>query len=105
MAKVIKELEKDSQYDVHIFNKNINKASLVKALKSNNKVLIITDSGIPKRYLNDLKFILRPLKNYMFKKFLKVNHLSLTHLLCLFMKNYLHINLIEVTVYWLLVEV
>ena len=62
MAKVIKVGKKDSQYDVHIFNKNINKASLVRALKSNNKVLIITDSGIPKRYLNDLKFILRPLK-------------------------------------------
>ena len=62
MAKVIKVGKRDSQYDVHIFNKNINKASLVRALKSNNKVLIITDSGIPKRYLNDLKFILRPLK-------------------------------------------
>jgi 3-dehydroquinate synthase len=62
MAKVIKVGKRYSQYDVNIFNKNINKASLVRALKSNNKVLIITDSGIPKRYLNDLKFILRPLK-------------------------------------------
>ena len=52
MAKVIKVGKKDSQYDVHIFNKNINKASLIRALKNNNKVLIITDSGIPKRYLN-----------------------------------------------------
>ena len=62
MAKVIRVGKKDSQYDVHIFNKSINKSSLIKALKSNSKVLIITDSGIPKRYLNDLKFILRPLK-------------------------------------------
>ena len=48
MAKVIRVGKKDSQYDVHIFNKSINKASLIKALKSNSKVLIITDSGIPK---------------------------------------------------------
>ena len=62
MAKVITVGKNNSQYDVHIFNKSINKASLVRALKNNNKVLIITDSGIPKKYLNELKFILRPLK-------------------------------------------
>ena len=43
MAKVIKVGKKDSQYDVHIFNKNINKASLVRALKSNNKVLRLSN--------------------------------------------------------------
>ena len=33
MAKVIKVGKKDSQYDVHIFNKSINKASLDKSIK------------------------------------------------------------------------
>ena len=45
----------ESKYDIHIFNKKIPKNILNKFLSKKNKVLIITDSGVPKQYLKNLE--------------------------------------------------
>ena len=45
----------ESKYNVHISNKKIPKNVLNKFLSTKNKVLIITDSGVPKQYLKSLK--------------------------------------------------
>ena len=44
----------ESKYNIHISNK-IPKNVLNKILSTKNKVLIITDSGVPKQYLKSLK--------------------------------------------------
>ncbi len=43
-----------SRYDIHI-DKNISKSTLNKHLGNKNKVLIITDNGVPKKYIKELK--------------------------------------------------
>tara|TARA_Y100000992_G_scaffold262998_1_gene199089 strand:- start:39 stop:1100 length:1062 start_codon:yes stop_codon:yes gene_type:complete len=43
-----------SRYDIHI-SKNISKSALNKNLGNKNKVLIITDSGVPKKHIKELK--------------------------------------------------
>jgi len=45
----------DSRYAIHITNKEISKTTLNNYLLKENKVLIITDSGVPKKYLSNLK--------------------------------------------------
>ena len=45
----------ESKYDIHILNKKIPKNILNKFLTKKNKVLIITDSGVPKQYLKNLE--------------------------------------------------
>ena len=44
----------ESKYNIHISNKKIPKNVLNKILSTKNKVLIITDSGVPKQYLKSL---------------------------------------------------
>jgi len=43
-----------SRYDIHI-SKNISKSILNKHLGNKNKVLIITDNGVPKKHIKELK--------------------------------------------------
>ena len=43
-----------SRYDIHI-NHNISKSTLNKYLGNKNKVLIITDNGVPKKHIKELK--------------------------------------------------
>jgi len=43
-----------SKYDIHI-NKNISKSILNKYLGNKNKVLVVTDSGVPKKHIKELK--------------------------------------------------
>jgi 3-dehydroquinate synthase len=43
-----------SRYDIHI-SKNISKSILNKHLGNKNKVLIISDNGVPKKHINELK--------------------------------------------------
>ena len=43
-----------SRYDIHI-NKNISKSILNKHLGNKNKVLIVSDNGVPKKYIKELK--------------------------------------------------
>ena len=45
----------ESKYNIHISNKKIPKNVLNKILSTKNKVLIITDSGVPNQYLKSLK--------------------------------------------------
>ena len=45
----------ESRYAIHITNKEISKTILNNYLLKENKVLIITDSGVPKKYLKNLK--------------------------------------------------
>ena len=47
----------ESKYDIHILNKKIPKNILNKFLSKKNKVLIITDSGVPKQYLKNLETV------------------------------------------------
>ena len=58
MAKIIKVGKKNSQYDVVIARNAITKIRLSKHLKSKNKILVITDSGIPSKYIRELKNLL-----------------------------------------------
>ena len=43
-----------SRYDIHI-GKNISKSILNKHLGNKNKVLIISDNGVPKKHIKELK--------------------------------------------------
>ena len=40
-----------TKYNIHLSNKKISKNTLNKFLSNKNKVLIITDSGVPKKFL------------------------------------------------------
>ena len=44
-----------TKYNIHLSNKKISKNTLNKFLSNKNKVLIITDSGVPKKFLKSLK--------------------------------------------------
>lgn len=58
MAKIIQVGKKDSRYEVVIGKNTITKTRLASHLKSKNKILVITDSGIPKKYIKELKIAL-----------------------------------------------
>ena len=45
----------NTKYNIHLSNKKISKNILNKFLSNKNKVLIITDSGVPKKFLRSLK--------------------------------------------------
>ena len=49
MAKIIKVGKKNLDYEVVIAKNAISKTRLSSHLKSNNKILVVTDSGIPKK--------------------------------------------------------
>ena len=59
MAKVIRVGKKPSQYNVIIAKNALTKSNLLNHLKTKNKVLIITDSGVPKKYLQELKKLIK----------------------------------------------
>ncbi len=44
-----------SKYNIHIAEKDLSKNLINKYLNKNSKILIVTDTGIPKKYLKDLK--------------------------------------------------
>ena len=58
MAKSILVGRKPTNYEVEILDKPISKSKFSSALKSYNKVLVVTDDGLPKKYLTDLKKII-----------------------------------------------
>jgi 3-dehydroquinate synthase len=47
-----------SKYQIHIKGKNFSKAIFNKDIGKNNKVLIITDSGVPKKHIRKIKDII-----------------------------------------------
>src|SRR6056300_677412 len=63
MAKIVSTGKGPSKYDVIIAKNAVNKKNLLAHLKDKNKVLIITDSGIPKKYVKELKLVLKSKKN------------------------------------------
>ena len=59
MAKVIKVGKGATQYKVVIAKNALTKVNLLTPLKTKGKVLIITDSGVPKKYIDEVKLILK----------------------------------------------
>ena len=59
MAKVIKVGKGATQYKVVIAKNALTKVNLLTSLKTKGKVLIITDSGVPKKYIDEVKLILK----------------------------------------------
>ena len=55
MAKIIAVGKSLSKYNVVISKNAITQKNLMAGLKAKNKILVITDSGIPKLFINDLK--------------------------------------------------
>ena len=55
MAKSILVGKKPTNYEVEILDKPISKSKFSTALKPYNKVLVVTDNGLPKKYLTDIK--------------------------------------------------
>ena len=46
-----------SKYKIHITGKSLPKSEINRQIGLNNKVLIVTDSGIPKTYIKELRKI------------------------------------------------
>ena len=59
MAKIISVGKGHSKYNVIIAKNALTKKNLIPSLKNKNKILVVTDSGIPKKYIKDLKDILK----------------------------------------------
>ena len=59
MAKIIKVGKGATQYKVVIAKNALTKVNLLTPLKTKGKVLIITDSGVPKKYIDEVKLILK----------------------------------------------
>ena len=55
MAKTIKVGEGSSKYEVIISKNALTKSNLAPQIKSSKNILIVTDSGIPKKYIKELK--------------------------------------------------
>jgi 3-dehydroquinate synthase len=58
MAKIVSVGRGPTKYDVIIAKNALNKKNLSTRLRNTSKVLIVTDSGIPKKYIKELKVIL-----------------------------------------------
>ena len=58
MAKSILVGKKPTNYEVEILDKPISKSKFSSALKPYNKVLVVTDDGLPKKYLRDINTII-----------------------------------------------
>ena len=48
-----------SKYKIHITGKSLPKSEINRQIGLNNKVLIVTDSGIPKTYIKELRNIIK----------------------------------------------
>jgi 3-dehydroquinate synthase/shikimate kinase/3-dehydroquinate synthase len=86
MAKIVSVGKGSSRYDVIIAKNAMNKKNLSNHLKNKNKVLIITDSGIPKKYIKELKIILDKQK-VMFIRLRKAKSQNLSTHIKLLQKN------------------
>ena len=59
MAKIISVGKGLSKYNVVISKNALTQKNLMVGLKTKNKILVITDSGIPRSFINDLKKTLK----------------------------------------------
>ena len=55
MAKIIHVGKGSSRYEVIVSSNSLTKSNLKAVTRSSKKILIITDAGIPKSYLKNLK--------------------------------------------------
>ena len=62
MAKIISVGKGLSKYNVVISKNALTHKNVMVGLKDKNKILVVTDSGIPKSFINDLKKILKDKK-------------------------------------------
>src|SRR6056300_1307741 len=62
MAKIISAGKGSSKYNIVIAKNALSQKNLMPALSAKNKVLVVTDSGIPKSYINNLKKIIKSKK-------------------------------------------
>lgn len=66
MAKSILVGKKPTNYEVEILDKPISKNKLSSAIKSYNKILIVTDDGLPKKYLAEIKKLIPKSKKSLY---------------------------------------
>ena len=66
MAKIIPVGKGISKYNVVISKNALTQKNIMASLKAKNKILVITDSGIPKSFINDLKNILKKSKKKLY---------------------------------------
>ena len=66
MAKIIAVGKSLSKYNVVISKNAITQKNLIAGLKAKNKILVITDSGIPKSFINDLKNTIKKSKKMVY---------------------------------------
>ena len=59
MAKIISVGKGLSKYNVVISKNAVTHKNVMAGLKDKNKILVVTDSGIPKSFITDLKKILK----------------------------------------------
>ena len=71
MAKIIAVGKGLSKYNVVISKNAITQKNLMAGLKAKNKILVITDSGIPKLFINDLKNTLKKSIHLNLQNFLR----------------------------------
>ena len=64
MARIITVGKVPSKYNVVIAKNALTKSNLLSHIKTKNKVFIVTDSGVPKKYLNEVKEILKDKKKF-----------------------------------------
>ena len=80
MAKIIKVGKKNLDYEVVIAKNATSKTRLSSHLKSNNKIFVVTDSGIPKKFIKELRSTLGLTSRSIFMSFLvekNLNHFQL----------------------------
>ena len=75
-----------TKYNIHLSNKKISKNILNKFLSNKNKVLIITDGGVPKKFLRSLKKDIKTKHQYsLIDQYVRLiisfayNHFSASH--------------------------
>jgi 3-dehydroquinate synthetase len=76
MAKIIHVGKGSTSYKVIVSSNSLTKSNLKEVTKYSKKVLIITDDGIPKSYLKNLKDKLSETSRFTIIKYQKVKHLS-----------------------------
>ena len=76
MANTIKVGKGSSKYEVIISKNALTKSNLAPQIKSSKNILIVTDSGIPKKYIKELKTKIGNNKNIIYMNYHKVRLLN-----------------------------
>ena len=87
MAKIISVGKGLSKYNVVISKNAVTHKNVMVGLKNKNKILVVTDSGIPKSFITDLKKILKNKKKIYVYEINKGENLNLFQLILKFYLN------------------